>query len=110
LLFVAPGFSPFVKGILLRPHRRSHPNAADEARRRARIEFGAVERLKEEAREARGLRLVDEFSGDLRYGWRQLVRTPSFSLLAVTVLAVGIGANTVIFSAIDAVLLQSLPV
>ena len=82
----------------------------DEARRRARIEFGCVERHKEEAREARGLRFLDELRGDLRYGRHQLVRTPSFSLLAIAVLAVGIGANSAIFSAIDAVMLRSLPV
>jgi len=81
-----------------------------EARRRALVEFGAVERHKEDAREARGLRFVNELRGDLRYGWRQLRRTPSFSLLAIGVLAIGIGANTAIFSAIDAVMLRFLPV
>ncbi len=81
-----------------------------EARRQALIEFGAVERHKEEAREARGLRFVNELRSDLRYGWRQLLRTPSFSLLAIAVLAIGIGANTAIFSAFDAVMLRSLPV
>lgn len=72
----------------------------DEARRRALIEFGAVERHKEEAREARGLKFLDELRGDLRYAWRQLVRTPSFSLLAVAVLAIGIGANSILSTGI----------
>jgi predicted permease len=83
---------------------------ASEARRRARVEFGAIERHKEEAREARGLRLLDELRGDLRYSWRQVAHAPVFSLLAVATLALGIGANTAMFSAIDAVMLRSLPV
>ena len=82
----------------------------DEASRHARLEFGAVERYKEECRESLGLRLLDQLRGDLRYAWRQLGKTPTFTILAVAILAIGIGANTAIFSAIDAFLLRMLPV
>jgi predicted permease len=81
-----------------------------EARRIARLEFGPVEKYKEEARESLSLKLVDEARGDLRYGFRSLARNKAFALAALGTLALGIGANTAIFSLMDAILVRQLPV
>ena len=82
----------------------------DEARCRARAEFGPVEARKEECREALGLRLLDELRADLRYALRMLCKTPTVTAVAIASLALGIGANTAIFSLIDAIELKTLPV
>lgn len=81
----------------------------EEAMRRARLEFGSMERTKQECRESRGLTWPDEFVRNTRYAIRTLRNSPGFALASILTLALCIGANTAIFSVIDAVLLRPLP-
>jgi macrolide transport system ATP-binding/permease protein len=81
-----------------------------EARRLTRLEFGGIDQIKEDCRESRGSQWLESIVQDVRYGLRQLRKSPGFTLTVVVTLALGIGANTSIFTLVHSVLERSLPV
>src|SRR5262245_28523532 len=81
----------------------------EEARHAALRAMGGVERRKEECRDMRRLRLIENLAQDLRYAIRTLFRNPVFSVVALLTLAIGIGSTTAIFSVVHALFLKPLP-
>src|SRR5947208_953842 len=81
----------------------------EEARRRAVLEFGGQEQVKEEVRDVYRVRIMDSAVANVKSAMRFLRKSPSFSATIVLTLALGIGANSAVFSAIDAILLRPLP-
>ena len=80
-----------------------------EARRRARLEFGGLDTVKSDCREARGLRIFDELRREFRYAARLLRKAPAFTITALLTVALCLGANLTIFAVIDSILLRPLP-
>ena len=88
---------------------RSRGLSPAESMRRARVKFGSPRRVREDEWEHNTLKLFDSAFRDIRYAVRTLLRTPGFTVAAVVVMALGIGANTALFTVVRSVLLKPLP-
>jgi len=82
----------------------------DAALRQVRLDFGGLTQIKEDCRDARGISLLESIGNDLRFGARTLAKAPAFTAIITITLALGIGANTAIFTLVNAIMLRSLPV
>src|SRR3984885_3075931 len=83
--------------------------SAENARRKALVDFGGIENTKELYRDQRGLPILETALQDIRFGFRMLRRSPGFSLLAILCLTVAIGANAAVFSWIEGILFRPFP-